>query len=294
MEVDKSVPKFSRQDLEILKSVHVGGTSAVHIAMLKQVSVTAPNTVAVKIYRDGHQRYAENEIKYLQRFSNHRNVVTFQGIVLDKPLPLIIMEWANCSLKEYIDEMRRKHVLLTKEALYMCIIQVARGIEYMHDHCVAHLDIKPSNILITKSEDTRVTLKLCDFGISEDVQPYEMKSRKVKGTYAYMAPEIYTSETFCMASDIFSFSFVIWGIATCKELPFEGMPSSEIMLKVGKKCKRPDLRVVSLTQRLRNVLEECWQHDSRNRWNIKRIISHLGKETLLTFIQIWCQRNTTN
>ncbi len=73
------------------------------------------------------------------------------------------------------------------------LLQLAKGLEYIHQMKYVHRDIKPQNVLIrTDSTTQRVVMKWADFGFSKQVNErgtYTMKSG-VKGTDDYFAPEI--------------------------------------------------------------------------------------------------------
>jgi serine/threonine-protein kinase/endoribonuclease IRE1 len=73
------------------------------------------------------------------------------------------------------------------------LLQLAKGLEYIHQMKYVHRDIKPENVLISLDSTTqRVVMKWADFGFSKQVNErgtYTMKSG-VKGTYDYFAPEI--------------------------------------------------------------------------------------------------------
>lgn len=48
--------------------------------------------------------------------------------------------------------------------------QILEGLSYLHDRNIAHLDLKPQNLLLS-IEDSCDDIKLCDFGISKVLQP---------------------------------------------------------------------------------------------------------------------------
>jgi len=67
-------------------------------------------------------------------------------------------------------------------------MQIIQAIGHLHKKQIAHMDIKPDNILITKEG----TLKLCDFSFS---MPASNFVNKKMGSGAYMAPELYDAST---------------------------------------------------------------------------------------------------
>lgn len=48
--------------------------------------------------------------------------------------------------------------------------QILEGLAYLHQHNIAHLDLKPQNLLLTV-EDSCDDIKLCDFGVSRLLEP---------------------------------------------------------------------------------------------------------------------------
>jgi NIMA (never in mitosis gene a)-related kinase 1/4/5 len=61
-------------------------------------------------------------------------------------------------------------------------IQLALGVQYLHQHKIVHRDIKPQNIFI--NEDG--VLKLADFGISKALDQTQEKAMTLVGTPYYL------------------------------------------------------------------------------------------------------------
>lgn len=92
--------------------------------------------------------------------------------------------------------------------------QLADGLTFLHGQNVAHRDIKPKNILVTKEE----ALKIADVGLAKPLheaqsyfglidKPFEMYMSSVAGTSDYMAPEVWAAH-YEQKSDVFSLGLV--------------------------------------------------------------------------------------
>jgi serine/threonine protein kinase len=80
------------------------------------------------------------------------------------------------------------------------MLQVARGLKYMHEQQVSHRDIKSSNILVNPTsvpelaEMGYIDVKVADFGLAKAklMSSTDAKQTKDIGTTPYRAPELYT------------------------------------------------------------------------------------------------------
>ncbi|KAF9061425.1 kinase-like domain-containing protein [Rhodocollybia butyracea] len=65
---------------------------------------------------------------------------------------------------------------------------LARGLSFLHENGIVHLDIKPHNMVY----DERFNLYLIDFGASEKVEGVQSTIDEVRGTELWMAPGLFT------------------------------------------------------------------------------------------------------
>jgi eukaryotic-like serine/threonine-protein kinase len=88
------------------------------------------------------------------------------------------------------------------------------ALQYAHEHGVWHRDIKPANVLISRSGQ----VKVADFGIARTELSATDVAADVMGTPGYIAPEIYSSDSFDNRVDVFSAGAVLYQL-------FAGVPA---------------------------------------------------------------------
>lgn len=192
--------------------------------------------VAIKIYVAMDQHGLEEFKKEFQvSFElNHTNLLRANDLKIsqDSNCPYLVMPFCpQGSVSSFIGK-------ITEEQLWVVIRDVARGLDYLHrqDPPIVHQDIKPDNILVSKTGDYVIT----DFGISRRMRDNVRKASAhlvSAGSVAYMAPERFegTCES-VKASDIWSLGASIYELVM-GYMPFSSMGGG--MLKNG--ADYPDL-----------------------------------------------------
>jgi serine/threonine protein kinase len=172
-------------------------------------------TVAIKeMKQDTFKVDIIKECAILKDLQNE-NVVEFYGIISigDGTIKLVMEFCEKGSLQSLIfgDEKEKEKIPPSRK--YFMALEVAEALRFVHANKYLHLDLKPSNILITKHYNT----KLADFGMSQSAN----QNNQVKvGTAMYMAPEIWKEEGVSAAADVYSFGLVLYALFL-EQQPFE-------------------------------------------------------------------------
>ena len=144
-------------------------------------------------------------------------------------LVLLSLEHANGgSFRSWLDSIKNNNQLRISKGLDL-FKQACLGIQALHVEDLAHLNIKPENILLCM-DDGKVTLKVTDFGISQNIE--ELSRRISSGlpistsSLHYISPEQIDptrSRAVGKGSDIYSLGIVLFEILD-GSLPFQGTP----------------------------------------------------------------------
>jgi serine/threonine protein kinase len=198
---------------EIKEFIGSGSESVVY----KAVHKISKKLIAIKFILLGEEKKRNStELNILYKLK-HKNIIGFYGMheIKKNELDCLIMEYAKFGNIRDFQKNTLKKKDLSEQILCFFAFQILNGLKYCHKCKVAHLDIKPQNIII----DDYLTLKIIDFSVSLDYS--RIKSNKIKlpfrGTNFYMAPEVIQKNTINVKDlnkvDLYSLGVILYHLA---------------------------------------------------------------------------------
>src|SRR5713226_7276853 len=261
---------------EIIAPAGAGGMGEVYRARDTRLD----RTVAIKILPsylserpESKQRF-EREARAISSLQ-HPNICTLYDIGSQEGTDYLVMEYLE---GETLAERLVKGPLPAEQVLSYGV-QVAEGLEKAHRSGVVHRDLKPGNIMLTKSG-----AKLMDFGLAKTTlaappasgltatltsphpsQPLTAEGMIV-GTFQYMSPEQVEGKEADARSDIFALGAVLYEMATGKRA-FSGKSQASIVASILASEPKP-ISVVSPMSppALAQVVKTCLAKDPEERF----------------------------
>ena len=178
------------------------------------------------------------------------------------PVPYIVMEYVDGqTLRELLASGRK---LLPERAMEIAA-GVLTALDYSHQAGIVHRDIKPGNVMLTRSG----TVKVMDFGIARaiaDASATMTATAAVIGTAQYLSPEQAKGEKVDARSDLYSAGCLLYELLTGQP-PFTGdSPVSVAYQHVRENPKAPSLVDAAVTPQMDAIVLKSLAKNPDNRY----------------------------
>jgi serine/threonine protein kinase len=165
------------------------------------------------------------ELQILRKISHPHTVRLVASYTDMKHFALVLHPMADKSLKDMLSDVLLPLQAADSARLCQWFGCLASALTYLHEQCIRHKDIKPSNILLSSG-----TVYLCDFGISND---WTGSNPTTEGpsylTRGYCSPEVWRSLPRNNASDVWSMGRVFCDMYTV----LANRPLADLMICLG-------------------------------------------------------------
>ena len=203
---------------------------------------------------------------------NHPHICTLHDVGQQDGTDFLVMEYLE---GETLAERLKKGPLPIVQVLQYAI-EISDALDKAHRKGITHRDLKPGNIMLTKSG-----AKLLDFGLAklkEDTAPANVTLSKIPtedavtaqgtilGTLQYMAPEQLEAKVVDARTDIFAYGAVVYEMATGKKA-FEGKTSASVMAKILEVDPPSMVSLQPMTPpALDRIVRKCLAKEPEKRW----------------------------
>jgi len=211
----------------------------------------------------------------------HPNVVQTIGVyfpTLDTDLPWLVMELMDTSLTRFLANKPRNTVALnTKVSI---LIDISKGLWYLHSQNILHRDLSSNNILLTKD----LVAKVADLGVSKVVKQtkhiQKQNLTQIPGTPVFMPPEVLTSQQYDQSGDVFSLGCVACHVMSHQwpEPKYQLDPHS--MFTQTEVEKREEYLQFCTPPALKKLVEQCLDNEQSKRPDISKVRKKLNKVVL--------------
>jgi serine/threonine protein kinase len=226
----------SLERYDVVDRIAVGGMAEVFLAKAYGAH-GFEKTLAIKRILPDLARDPEFEQRFIAEAKvavklSHTNIVQVMDFGRFAESLFIAMEYVDgLDLAALLRKYKELGSRVPIPAAFQIAIEIARGLDYAHQHGVVHRDVSPSNILLSRAGE----VKIADFGIAVAARPNRSGPaagpRKVMGKWRYMSPEQARGEMLDTRSDLFSAAAVMFELFTGEKL-FPGDEAEDIIKNI--------------------------------------------------------------
>jgi serine/threonine-protein kinase len=138
-------------------------------------------------------------------------------------VPYLVMDYVEAA---NLKELFGRHDPVLTENVAQILIDMAAGLNHVHESGFMHLDFKPENVLVTRNGNVQII----DFDLAQPIPEKPKRMSKNPGTPAYMAPEQLQRQPIDPRADIFAYGVAAYELLT-NQKPFPGENPGEILAR---------------------------------------------------------------
>ncbi|KAJ6499152.1 hypothetical protein C8R45DRAFT_981321 [Mycena sanguinolenta] len=282
---DRSVERVGYFEREFDEMAELGSGEFGKVIKVKSRRASLPQYFAVKKSKrfEGvrHRLRLREEVEILQHLNTcggvQPNVLTFLDSWEEDDVLYIQTELCELgNFARFLWEFGRVFPRLDEGRIWKIMVDLSRGLQFIHDAGVIHLDLKPSNIFVTGSG----RFKIGDFGMasiwprtrtataSDQLEAESVVGFEREGDKMYLAPEVLQGR-YGKAADVFSFGMTMLETASNMVVPDQG----EAWLRL----RREDYSQIDSVDdmpELFGLIQQMMRTDPETRVEVQDICSH--------------------
>lgn len=261
---------------EILEQLGGGGMAIVY----KGRDTVLNRLVTIKVLRpeytsdDDFIRRFRREAQAVASLS-HPNIVSIYDVGREDGIHYLVMEYVD---GEDLKSVIRREGTLAPDRAVQVARQISEALEHAHENNIVHRDVKPHNILLTKSGRPKLT----DFGIAREATAATVThTDTIVGSVHYLSPEQARGEVAGPKSDLYSLGVVLFEMLT-GTVPYSGDSAIAVAIKHIQEDPPPPSSInPAIPKGLEQVIIRAMQKNPDHRYaSAAEMASHLSEALL--------------
>lgn len=292
----QSVPHCPYPDMVYKQALQESGQAQVYAGE----KLSTREKVAIKVFSGTGNSAGSTfriELRMLLKMPEHRNVISVLDF-FEYPRPALVtrlIEGGGDILQHL-----RKFGPMEPSLARQIAAELADGVLHLH-HCgIVHRDLKSANVLLRASTGSNhLTPVIIDLGLGGALRSRRVKSepvmkmdelvatfaqtkisektRSMKGTPFWMAPEMIAKQEWSEKTDVFAFGIILWEMLS-GAVPYSNlrlMHQWDLLARIMTGA-RPDLHAIAgVPVELRKLVERCWCQEPRDRPTMLQVLDQL-------------------
>jgi len=225
-------------------------------------------------------RIKTREIYQMCKLGKHKSINEFIGWIQRPDSMKLILEKCNGGdLTQYYENNN-----LTLKQKVKIMLDVAEGLEKIHEFGIIHRDIKAANIALDKEitgDETDFTAKILDFGLARGADMTGGATTHVAGTARYSAPEQGGGQPYTDKVDMWAFSFMCYellcGHQAFSASKYDKINDTKLKMFISSKALRPskDDPVKDCPEDIMEICTVNWSKDPEDRMSSSEAVEKL-------------------
>lgn len=193
------------------------------------VKVVDLRRIEMSPFAEREQKKLRREVAILQKLPPHKNVVQLVDAFEEGPWMFFVLELVGGGDLFTVLTSRPAPRLLDREAAFV-LLQLVRGLQFLHGEGVIHRDLKLENVLVASEQYHRpmnwtlYSVKITDFGLSKSVGEGLSVAKSTVGTRPYTAPEVLKEGVHDFSSDLWCLGVLLF-VLLQGHFPFDHVTS---------------------------------------------------------------------
>ncbi|GBC06113.1 hypothetical protein RclHR1_06630002 [Rhizophagus clarus] len=277
---DKKLRWIPYNKFENVKYLNKGGFGTVDKAIW--LDETENREVALKCLNKMNENLDEflNEWKYHESCSDSLEIISLYGVTKNPHTLkyMVVMDYANeGNLRGNLSRIIKYN---WSQKLHM-LREIISGLNEIHKQDLIHCDFHDGNILIHKIQTNEGVENykafISDLGLCQSVK--SSRNDDIFGVLPFIAPEVLRGNSHTQASDIYSFSMIMWEF-TSGVSPFNDKEHDlQLSLSICK-GERPEI-IENTPECYVGLMTKCWSEDPLKRPSSEEILNIIEKWIIL-------------